>query len=647
MSSPTGGSAETVPLRHETITLLETDVLSVVHDDEHVYAACKDMKVRVWAKSNWHLVATLGDTSSEPLGLHIDNEHIYATCEKRVYVWKKHTWGMIGWFELSYQAATSMIHGEYLYVGAKDGRLVSIRKDTHETSSWQLHNSDISSLWANADIICTCSKKDRPRVWRYNADQAPSEVTELEGKEKCTDISGSNELLIVGLGTGEIRLWDRVEFDLVKTLSLGINEPIRHMWNNNQYLVAVIGAKTIGIWDLKSGAEIGSTEIEDVDISFLSVDGEHMYIATDDGILVERFSLGEVILDLDSEAGMEFGASLLRTSPYDVLEGVLDLKQKGESLLKEGEYHNAVTQFEKALQLLIDNSHALLEVPEEQEKLTRELNTKLGRALLRSKIVELHDINARIEQISDELELKGKTEIEEKELEKLWREAASAAKESRVLAEAQAGDMLAYQLSYVADSLESDLQDAKQKVEQYRDKVQQVVALTHGIMSEWRWMERRRTTLAQRKAFLENAIERLEKRLDEVDDDEEVRDILEEAIEEHKQIQDQISRILEASENGEEEEITDRDEAVAAVNGLLKVMPKRRSALLSIEDSEERQQEKERLKSALQQALETAEQHSLKEEIRNIENELNALEGIDLARERVSPHVDTEDTDQQ
>ncbi|TFG10255.1 hypothetical protein EU538_02455 [Candidatus Thorarchaeota archaeon] len=647
MSNPTGGSAETVPLRHENVTLLEADVLSVVHDDEHVYAACKDMKVRVWTKSNWHLVATLGETSSEPLGVHIDDEHIYATCEKRVYVWKKHTWGMIGWFELSYQAVSSIIYGDYLYVGAKDGRLVSIRKDTHETSSWQLHKSDISSLWANGDIICTCANKDRPRIWHYSADEPPSELAELEGKEKCAIISGSNEFVMVGFSTGEIKVWERVEFGFVKNLDLGIDEPVNSIWNNNQYLVASIGERAIAVWDLKSGAEVGSIELEDQDIRFVSADGENLYIATDVGLLVEHLTLGDVLLDLESEAGMEFGASLLRTSPYDVLEDVLSLKQDGESLLKAGEYHNAVTSFEKSLQLLIDNSHALLEVPEEQEKLTRELNTKLGRALLRSKIVELQDINERIEQISDEFEMRGRTDTEEKELEKLWREAASAVKESRVLAEAQAGDMLSYQLSYVADSLESDLQDAKEKVEQYRNKIKQVVALTQSIMSEWRWMERRRTTLAQRKAFLENARDRLEKRLEEVDEeDEEVREILEDAIEEHKRIQDQISRIIEASENGEEEEITDRDEALGAVDGLLKVMPKKRSELLSIKDTKERQQEKERLISALNQALETAEQHGFKEEMRNLENELHALEDVGESSEQIATEANVEAAEQ-
>ena len=94
-----------------------------------MYAACTDLKIRVISKDNWQIEVELGETSSIPLAVHVDDENVYVTCERRVYVWSKENWGMIGWFELSYSAITSILLGDSLFVGAKEGRLVSIKKD--------------------------------------------------------------------------------------------------------------------------------------------------------------------------------------------------------------------------------------------------------------------------------------------------------------------------------------------------------------------------------------------------------------------------------------------------------------------------------------------------------------------------------------
>ena len=68
--------------------------------------------------------------------------------------------------------------------------------------------------------------------------------------------------------------------------------------------------------------------------------------------------------------------------------------------MADSEYHNAVAEYESALQLLIDNTHALLEVPEEREKLTNELNERLGKALLKAKIQELQVFVEDVEELS-------------------------------------------------------------------------------------------------------------------------------------------------------------------------------------------------------------------------------------------------------
>ncbi|RLI54199.1 MAG: hypothetical protein DRO93_12850, partial [Candidatus Thorarchaeota archaeon] len=194
---------------------------------------------------------------------------------------------------------------------------------------------------------------------------------------------------------------------------------------------------------------------------------------------------------------------------------------------------------------------------------------------------------------------------------------------------AQAGDMLSYQLTFLADTLEEDLAAAIEKAQRYKEKVNQAKALVSALMAEWRWMERRRTTLAQRREFLETAIARLNEVLKETsDDDREVIEILQAAAKDFGRLRDQIARILSAADESEAQALRSRDEAIAAIDSLLKVMPKKRDAMLAIADSEERRREYQRLMKALLQALGTAKQFKLKEEARNIQNEIEALEGL-------------------
>ncbi|MHA1740520.1 MAG: hypothetical protein ACTSVD_00325 [Candidatus Thorarchaeota archaeon] len=629
MSNTSGGADETLPLSHEKIATLDADAVSICHDSEFVYAACRDNRVRVWAKRDWQLVATLGETSAPPLRVHVDAEQVYATCEKRVYVWSKSSWGMVGWFELTYQAITSTMYGDIFLVGAKDGRLVSINKATHETSSWQVYKSDVTSLWADESIICTAARKDECRVWKRENGSTPTEVAKLEKKGRVTCIGGSSEFVALGLSSGSVQLWDRVEWENIKTLEPRASHPVVSLWCNNHYLVAGLSQTFVIVYDLKSSSIIAIIRVENTKIEDIDVDHEMIYVGTPEGLVVVHMLLGGTSMDLESDVGIEFGATLLRTSPYDVLESVLIEKRKGDNLLQTGSYHEAVAAYENALQLLIDNTHALLEVPNEREALTDELNQRLGRALLHAKIQELQAIDKRIEQVSDEFDLRGRTEMDDEQLEKLWDEARRAIKESRVLAEAQAGDMLSYQLTFLADTLEEDLAAAIEKAQRYKEKVNQAKALVSALMAEWRWMERRRTTLAQRREFLETAIARLNEVLKETsDDDREVIEILQAAAKDFGRLRDQIARILSAADESEAQALRSRDEAIAAIDSLLKVMPKKRDAMLAIADSEERRREYQRLMKALLQALGTAKQFKLKEEARNIQNEIEALEGL-------------------
>jgi hypothetical protein len=637
-----GAGDETLPLGLEKVITLEADAVHLTYDESLIYAACRDQTVRVWSKGDWESVAVLGETSSPPGAVHVDEEQVFATCEKRVYVWRKGEFGMIGWFELSYQAITSTLQGDRFYVGASEGRLVSIKKDTHETSSWQLHKTDLTTLWSDDEVICTAAKKEAPVVWKHATTSAPTEVVQLE-KDKGVVVSGNDEYIIVGSNTGELKLWDRVEWKLVQTLVPTNSAPVSSIWSTNPYLVIASSQSFLTIWDLTRGTEVGQLKLNGVKFDWAVADHEYVYVASSEGIIILRVMLDDRPLDLLAEDAARYGTTLLRTSPYDVLEEALVLQRKGDDLFQGASYHDAVTEYENALQLLIDNTHALMEVPEERERLTTEMNIRLGRALLRSKIQELKKINEEVERLSDELDMKGRTAAADDEVKSLWAAAAHALKEARVLAEAQAGNILSYQLSHVADGLDADLEGAKAKLGKYQEKVNQALALTHSIGSEWRWMERRRTSLDERKGFLERAMVEIEGRLKEADEESEVKSILASSLEEYRRLYEQISRIIEASDEKVEEEFTNREEALAAIEGMLSVMAKRKAEILALPDESEQKVEMERLIEALQQALTTATQFKLKSLTRDIENELNALMQ-DRLEDQGEQAEDSEDT---
>ncbi|MHA1927187.1 MAG: hypothetical protein ACTSV2_01270 [Candidatus Thorarchaeota archaeon] len=624
------GGTEIIQLRHEIVAELECETTHLNHDEKFVYAACTDMKIRVISKDNWQIEVELGETSSIPLSVHVDDENVYATCERRVYVWSKENWGLTGWFELSYSAITTTLLGDSLFVGAKEGRLVSIKKNSHETSSWQLHKSDITQLWADSEIVFTGTNKDEPRVWKIEPDGAPEEFHIFDKKEKGSYILGTEDYLITGISTSDISLWSRVDWSLVNTLSVSNHGPISSMWSNGIYLVALSNSSDINIWELKSGNHIGGLKINGTKISQIAADKDVMILASSDSVMIIRILQATQSLDLSIDDETRFGQSLLRTSPYDVLEGVLELQVHGDAHLQEGRYHDAVKKYESALQLLIDNTHSLLEVPDDRERLTNELNARLGNSLLRSKIIEVKDLIIRIEQVSDELDMLGRSNESDAELERLWNQILRVIKESRMLVDAQAGDMLAYQLTHEIDTLDEDLSCAKEKLDKYRQKISQAQALIQQIGSEWRLIERKRTSLTKRLEFLTQALETIESRIVASEDDEEseVKQILSSALKEYSKLSGQISRIIAVSDDEHDDEISNREEAMDAIDGLLKLIPKKRDSILAMNTPEEREKELTLLRGALEQALETAKRFKFKEEIRNIRNELNSIEGM-------------------
>jgi tetratricopeptide (TPR) repeat protein len=621
-----GSKGEALPLGHEVIAALEADAVHIVHDERFLYAACRDLKVRVWSKEDWQLVAELGETSTEPLMVHVDEDRVYATCERRVYVWKKETWGMTGWFELTYHAITSTLQGDSFYVGARDGRLVSIKKDTHETSSWQLHKSDISTLWSDDRVILTGGHKEEPRVWLHEPNKAPTELARLDKKIRPTAIVGNPEFVIIGSESGEISIWDRVEWQLIRTLQDKSSNPVVSMWSNSSFLVAAMNSGLITVWDLIRGNEMGRFVIENYKIGYIEADHLHVYVVGADGILVLSLTIGEVLLDLNMSSESRYGVSLLRTSPYDVLESVLVFQREGDGYFDEEDHQEAVAAYEKALQYLIDNTHALLEVPEERQQLTEELNERLGRALLKSKIQELGTLTERINQISAQIEPGTHVRFQDAVIDKLWDEASRAIKESRVLSDAQAGDILSYQLTDVADTLETELAEAMAKVNKYRETVNQALTLTHGLMNEWRWMERKKTSLNERKAFLEDAMAKISEKLKKAEPGSEVESILSDALDEHRRVYSQISRIIEAADSAPVDELVSKEEAIAAIEGFLRVLPKRRDAIANMTDLQEQKIESERLQGALRQALESATKFKMKEQQKILQDILDGIE---------------------
>lgn len=606
MDKGSSGSNNSKPLSHEIISTLDASAVDITYDDKFLYAACDDLRVRVWSKDEWQLVAELGETDTPPLVVDVDDTQVFATCEKRVYVWNKESWGMTGWFELSYQALTSTLHGDYFYVGAREGRLVSIKKDTHDTSSWQLHKSDITDIWSDDKIICTSTKKEEPKVWLKTQDTAPSELARLDKKGKGGVITGNNEFVLVGSSTGEIAVYDRVEWNLVRTLESNVSNSVSSMWASNFYLATANTSGSLIIWDLKKGEEIGVISLNGQKINWISADQDRLYVATPEEIMVIRLSISGKPLDVNTDELPIWTDSLLKTSPYDVLEGALELEKKGDERYQEGLFHESVLDYENALQILIDNTHALQEVPEERQLLTDELNVRLGTALLKAKIQELQTLSHSIRQLTEELEVRKRTDRDSEEVDKLWASAGRAIKESKVLAEAQAGDMLSYQLVHVVETLESDLNEAMSKFAEFRETITQAMALSRQISNEWRWMEKKRTKLPERKEFLEVAMEKLSAALEEADPEGEVRQILSDAYDEHQRLYSQIDRIVSSYVTEQDTTFASREEATSALEGLLAVIPKKIAALQDIEDDNEKKLEEQRIISALEQALTTA-----------------------------------------
>jgi hypothetical protein len=605
------------------------DAVDIDYDDKYLYAACRDLRVRVWSKMDWHLVAELSETLTEPLAVDVDDEQIYATCEKRVYVWKKDTWGMIGWFELSYQALTSSLQGDYFFIGARDGRLVSIQKDTHDTSSWQLHKSDLTSIWCDERIICTSTKKEEPRVWLKNPDTAPSELARLDKKGKGGVVTGNSEFIFVGTPSGEIAVYDRTDWELAHTLETRNSTMITSMWANEYYLFGSTSPGTITIWDIKNGEELGNIKLEANKIEYIAADHDLLYIATPDSINIIRISISGSPLDVSIGNHDFLKDSLLKTSPYDVLESALDIERRGDERYQESMFHEAVVEFENALQILIDNTHTLQEVPEERKLLMDELNSRLGKALLKAKVQELQSLDQEIHQLSEELDVKKNTDSNPEEVERLWATTSRAIKESRVLAEAQSADMLSFQLTHVIDTLENDFLEAMSKYDQFRETINQALALVRKISNEWRWMERKRTNLSERKEYLDGAITTISTALEEAEKEGEVHQILSSALEEYKKIYGQIGRIISSYESGHDIIFSNRDEASEAIDDLLSVLPKKREALQNISNESERAKESQRIRSALAQALDAAKNFKLTKTIPAIEDEISALESIE------------------
>ncbi len=619
------GSNNAKALSHEIITTLNTSAVDITYDDSFVYAACDDLRVRVWSKDGWQLVAEFEETDTPPLIVDVDETQVFATCERRVYVWNKDTWGLQGWFELSYHALTSTLSGDNFYVGAREGRLVSIKKGTHETSSWQLHKSDITDIWADDKIICTSTKKEEPRVWLKAQDTAPSELARLDKKGKGGVISGNNEFVLVGTSNGEVAVYDRVEWSLIRTLETSSSSSVSSMWASNFYLIAATNSGFLTIWDLKRGEEIGVVELNNQKVNWVSADQDRLYVATPEGVLVLRLLISGRPLDLSTDELPIWTDSLLKTSPYDVLEGALELEKKGDERFQEGLFHESVLEYENALQILIDNTHALLEVPEERQLLTDELNIRLGKALLKAKIIELQTIDHDIRQLTEELEVRKGTDRDSEEIDKLWSSAGRAIKESKVLAEAQAGDMHSYQLLNVVETLETNLNEAMEKFGEFRETINQALGLSRQISNEWRWIERKRTKLPERKAFLENAMEKLSAALEAAEPEGEVHQILSTAYEEYHQLYGQIDRIVSSFDAEQDTTFTTSEEAKAALESLLAIMPKKIQALQDIKDEAERDLEEQRIISALEQGLVTAQSFKMNKIGNQIQEELEKI----------------------
>jgi hypothetical protein len=626
MDRSSKGGNDTSIVSHESISILEVDAVDIDYDEKYLYTACRDHVIRVFKKSDWQLIAELSDTESPPLAVDVDEDQIYATCERRVYVWKKETWGMIGWFELSYQAVSSSLHGDFFFIGGKEGRLVSIQKESHETSSWQLHKSELTSIWTDDRIICTSTKKEEPRVWLKESDSAPSELARLDKTGKGGVVTGNSEFIFVGSPSGEIAVYDRTDWSLDKILESKKSKTISSMWASEYYLLAAMSPGTLNLWDTKRGIEISTVELDGNKIDYVTADHNLLYVATPAGIYVLEIMASGRPLDVCIEGPLVWKDSLLKTSPYDVLEDSLKLEKTGDQKYQDGLYHEAVVEYENAMRLLIDNTHSLLEVPEERKALTNELNTRLGKALLKAKIQEVQSLTRDIQELAKELNERKRTDVEPDVVDTLWASAGRVIKESKVLIDAQANDMLGFQLIHVIEKLDAILTDAMTLYDSFRETINQAIALTKQISIEWHRMERKRTSLAERKEFLDNSIKRLAKALETADPEGEVQTILSDAMNEYKKIFEQIDWIISSSETESEQDLSNREEAVETIDSLLAVIPKKREDLGTISEPDEYEKERLRLVAALQQGLELAKKLKLNKSVKAIEEELAQLE---------------------
>ncbi|MHA1288912.1 MAG: hypothetical protein ACTSPB_16090, partial [Candidatus Thorarchaeota archaeon] len=334
-------------------------------------------------------------------------------------------------------------------------------------------------------------------------------------------------------------------------------------------------------------------------------------------------------LDVCSEGPLVWKESLLKTSPYDVLEDSLKLEKSGDQKYQDCLYHEAVVEYENAMRLLIDNTHALLEVPEERQALTEELNTRLGKALLKAKIQEIQTLVNDIQLLVEELQERKRTDLTPDAVDTYWASAGRVIKESRVLADAQSDDMLSFQLTHEVEHLDTILTEAMALYDSFRETINQAIALTRQISNEWHWMERKRTSLAERKEFLETSMKRFTEALEVADPEGEVPTILSSALKEYKKLFEQIDWIISSSEIGSETDLSNREETVATIDSLLIVIPKKRETLGTISDPAEYEKERLRLKDALLQALETAKRFKLSKSIKAIEEELSHLESLE------------------
>ncbi|MHA2040821.1 MAG: hypothetical protein ACW975_03070, partial [Candidatus Thorarchaeota archaeon] len=173
---------------------------------------------------------------------------------------------------------------------------------------------------------------------------------------------------------------------------------------------------------------------------------------------------------------------------------------------------------------------------------------------------------------------------------------------------------------------EAELSDAMAKVNEYRETINQALTLTHGITNEWRWMERKKTSLGERKAFLEDAMSKIGERLKEAEPGSEVESILSDALDEHRRVYSQICRIIEATDTDPKDELVSKEEAAAAIEGLLRILPKRRDAIAKMTDAKEKKLESERLQGALEQALASAKKFKMKDEQKTIQELMDGIE---------------------